>query len=72
MRASLVHDALYQLLRNKKIKKAYRKEADKTLRRLCLEDGMNRLRAWYVYKAVRKFGSEKSRCEIPVPTETAP
>ena len=56
MRGSLVHDALYQLLRMQKIGSNYRKEADEEIRRMCLEDGMWRLRAWYVYRALRKGG----------------
>lgn len=56
MRGSLVHDALYQLIANKLIDKSKRKKADDTLRRICIEDGMSRFRAWYVYKAVRRFG----------------
>jgi len=56
MRGSLVHDALYQLLRRKKLLSEYRQEADCILRKICIEDGMNRLRAWYVYKAVMIAG----------------
>jgi hypothetical protein len=54
MRGSLVHDALYQLLRHEKLKPELREDADKELRRICLEDGMSKPRAWYVYKAVQK------------------
>ena len=56
MRGSLVHDALYQLMREGKLDRKYRKRADELLREICLEDGMNRFRAWYVYKAVRFAG----------------
>ena len=54
MRGSLVHDALYQLLRNENIEQKWREEADRELRRICIEDGMSRLRAWYVYRGVRE------------------
>ncbi len=58
MRASLVHDALYQLMRKKRIGiKKYRDVADRLLRRMCLEDGMWRVRAWWVYKSVSMFGA---------------
>lgn len=58
MRGSLVHDALYQLLRLKIIPFKYRLHADKLLKKICREDGMNKLRAWYVYHAVRIFASK--------------
>lgn len=56
MRGSLVHDALYQLMSEGRLNKEYRSDADNLLRQICLEDGMSRFRAWYVYKAVRLFG----------------
>lgn len=59
MRGSLIHDALYQLIReNPTILpiSIWRKIADQELRRVCLEDGMIRARAWWVYRAVRRFG----------------
>lgn len=56
MRGSLVHDALYQLMRMGFLGETYRKAADKELRRLCLEDGMWSIRAWWVYVSVRWFG----------------
>ena len=58
MRGSLVHDALYQLMRAKLEllpSRIWRKQADIELRKICREDGMNRFRAWYVYRAVRLF-----------------
>jgi hypothetical protein len=58
MRGSLVHDALYQLMRKKRIgSKKYRGVADSLLRQMCLEDGMSRIRAWWVYKSVVWFGA---------------
>jgi hypothetical protein len=53
MRGSLVHDALYQLLRMKLLPQDNRQVADNELHRICLEDGMSRLRAWYVHRGVR-------------------
>lgn len=54
MRGSLVHDALYQLMRDRHLDRAaHRKAADRILRELCRQDGMWALRAWYVYQAVR-------------------
>ena len=59
---SLVHDALYQLLRNGFIAPVGRIEADKELKRLCLSCGMPKWRSWYVYRAVR-FGGRKGATE---------
>jgi hypothetical protein len=59
MRASLVHDALYQLIRLGSLDKpTWKPRADKELRRICREDGMSRFRSWYVYQAVRLGGGK--------------
>ncbi len=56
MRGSLVHDALYQLMRLGALDhEVYRKRADEILKETCLEDGMCSFRAWYVYQAVHIF-----------------
>lgn len=60
MRGSLIHDALYQLIREGVIPKSSRKKADKILYRLCREDGMEWFRAQYVYRAVRMFGGSSA------------
>ncbi len=60
MRASLVHDALYQLLREKILAPSEREGADQIMRRICLEDGMSGFRAWYVYHGVRLFGASSA------------
>jgi len=57
MRGSLVHDAIYQLLRMGLLDSRWRLEGDQELRRICLEDGMWSFRAWYVYHSVRAFAS---------------
>ncbi len=56
MRGSLVHDALYQLIRRYLLPLHFREAADQVLRRLCLEDGMSAIRAWWVYHGVRIGG----------------
>ncbi len=57
MRGSLVHDALYQLMRMEKLShERHREAADDELRRICREDGMSPIRAWWVYQGVRQFG----------------
>lgn len=69
IRGSLVHDVLYQILREKVIPHIVRcpgydfdvrKWADEELARICREDGMSRFRARYVLWAVRTFGAESS------------
>jgi len=54
--SSLVHDVLYQAIREGIIDKKYKKDADKELYLLCREYGMNLFRAQYVYIAVKLFG----------------
>ncbi|MBM9499342.1 DUF1353 domain-containing protein [Leptospira sp. 201903071] len=62
MRGSLIHDALYQLMREKKLERSvYRESADKILKDVCLEDGMNSFRANYVYRSVRWFGESAAK-----------
>lgn len=61
MRASLVHDALYQLLREGAIPKEWRKEADKMMRKIAINEGMWRIRAWYAWAAVRVFGGRYAK-----------
>ena len=59
VRASLVHDCLYQLMRGGVLDKEQdRKIADQLLRDIAKEDGMSSFRAGYVYAAVRLFGGE--------------
>lgn len=61
MRGSLVHDALYQLMREGLLDAArYRETADRLLQTHCIEDGMSSLRAWWVYQAVRIGGGPSS------------
>ena len=68
MRGSLAHDVLYQLLRNELIDEKWRDKADEELRRICVEDGMLKICARWVYIAVRKWGkvaaSPESRKKI--------
>ncbi len=57
LRASLVHDALYQLMRNDKLKsRTHRKAADQEFKDICKADGVSNFRASVYYKALRKFG----------------
>jgi hypothetical protein len=57
MRASLVHDALYQLMRHGELNaRTTRKAADKIFREICKEDGVSSFRANLYYKALRRYG----------------
>jgi len=57
MRASLVHDGLYQLIKEKKLPKdPYRKIADNALYRVSRIDEMGWFRANYIYLGVRIGG----------------
>jgi len=61
MRGALVHDALYQLMREGLLDHSlHREAADRILQSLCREDGMSALRAWWVYQGVRLFGKPAS------------
>jgi len=60
MRGSLIHDALYQLMREGKLDRKWRKCADELLRDICIEDGMWSLRAKTWYWFVRKFAGKSS------------
>lgn len=59
MRASCVHDVLYQLIREGELSRKYKAAADKELRRLMIEDDPSwggKIRAGYFYQAVKLFG----------------
>jgi len=56
LRAALVHDALYQLIRCKKLSGKHRKKADEIFRDICIEDGVSKFRANIYYKALRAWG----------------
>jgi len=64
MRGSLIHDALYQLMREKKIDQDQRLKADEVLRDICLECGMYSIRAWWVFKGVRLGGASSAKPDI--------
>ncbi|MDC0601507.1 DUF1353 domain-containing protein [Aliiglaciecola sp.] len=57
LRASLVHDAFYQLMRMRKLKSAEHKEAsDKLFRNMCKIDGVPSPVAQLYYFALEKMG----------------
>lgn len=73
MRGSLVHDALYQLMREKLLDKAVdRQSADKLLQRMCRDDGMCFIRAWWVYIGLKFFGDPAADPANKRPVTKAP
>lgn len=73
MRGSLVHDALYQLMRERHLDRAlHRAAADRILRDICRQDGMGRLRAAWVYWGVRRFADPAADPANDRPAITAP
>ena len=72
MRGSLVHDALYQLMRAGVLQQTDREYADKVLRKICRDAGMSAIRAAYVYRAVRWFSGGAAKPRPDPPTICAP
>lgn len=58
MRASLVHDALYQLMQTGHLSWAFKPMADREMRAIAIQDGFPRWRAWGRYTAVKWFGGK--------------
>ena len=61
MEAALVHDVLYQLMRLGTLPMTMRPHADTLFRTLLKRDGVNVLRRWYFYLAVRWFAADAAR-----------
>lgn len=73
MRPSLVHDALYQLMRLRLLNhKVYRASADALFYRQLIEDGMLEFRAKYWYAGVSTFGDPHADPELISPDKCAP
>lgn len=72
IRGAFGHDGKYQLLRMGLIGNHWREMADQELREDCLQDGMNRLRAWYVYKSVQICGKSAADPANRAKVMTAP
>jgi len=57
MRASLVHDAFYQLMRNRCITaKKYKDKADKLFKKICIKDGVSGRTAQIYYLGLKLGG----------------
>jgi hypothetical protein len=72
IRASCIHDALYQLTRLGLISHECRADLDLIYQRVCLEDGMFHFRAQCHYDALRKFGDDAALAESEPKVLTAP
>ena len=70
MRASLVHDALYQMMRNDLLPKDLLLPADRQMLSILKQDGMILPMRWLAYGCVRLFG--KFAIRKPKPVLTAP
>lgn len=72
MRGSFVHDALYQLMRLELLGVQWRVPSDRLLQKLCIEDGMWRIRAWWVYKGLQWADGDAALAENKKPILEAP
>jgi hypothetical protein len=70
MRGSLVHDALYQAMREGTLPPAFRAKVDAEFWAVLEEDKMRWWRSWSWWRAVRRFGKESAT--QPRPVLTAP
>lgn len=57
LKATLVHDGLYQLMRLGKLPRSCRKAADKEMKQIMIENGCSKHRANLWYVCVRLFGA---------------
>jgi hypothetical protein len=58
MRASLVHDALYQLMRARKLSRSkYKDKAVRLFRTICIEDGVLSPLAGVYYQVLKRLGN---------------
>jgi len=72
LRASLAHDAIYQLMRLGLIEESWRGQADLLLDRILEEDGMWSLRRWYWLKGVQWFAAGAANPDNVKPIQDAP
>ena len=60
MKSSLVHDALYQMMREGLLSRDYRNYVDELLRDISIEEGMWKWRANLWYRVVQKYAFKSS------------
>jgi len=66
MRASLVHDAFYELVRKEQLPFFVKASGDMLLRRIALTDRMHPLRAAYAYRAVKSAADWAAMPTAPI------
>jgi hypothetical protein len=64
--ASLIHDSLYQIIREKDLSEDYRLRADVIYRKRCIRAGMKEWQANLRFWALRKWGSTKHHKPNPI------
>ncbi len=73
LRASLIHDALYQLMRNRKLTaKAHKDKADKLFKKMCIQDGVERNIAHAYYLGLKVAGKPATDPKNAKKIRTAP
>lgn len=72
MRASLVHDALYQLMRLKELSRTDKDKADKLFEKNCIQDGIPKLLAHSYYWVLKAFGKDWTDPKKKKEVHTAP
>ena len=72
MRASLAHDALYQLIREGHLPRSLRKKVDELMYEQLVEDGMWKARARWFYAGIRIFGEKATYPRDETPLHKAP
>ena len=73
MRGSLIHDALYQCMRDYGLDRVkYKQVADTEFKKACSEDGMSWFRSCYFYYGVRIFGARSTETSGGYPVIIAP
>jgi hypothetical protein len=60
IRASLIHDACYQLIRLGELDMSYRDKADRLFEKICVDDGVNKMIAKVYYNALKLFGESSA------------
>ena len=62
--ASLVHDAFYQLLRDRKLSLSYRKSIDRLFGQMLVKAGGSRWMAWLAYHLLDFFGKSHALPQV--------
>jgi len=72
LRASLLHDSIYQLMRLEHLHNSWREKADIMLDKILEQDGMWKVRRWYWLKGVRWFASSAAKPDNAKVVQEAP